>query len=30
MVPDLSLRKLSILEEASVRGGLPPPTYLTG
>jgi hypothetical protein len=24
MVPDLSLRKLSILEEASVRGGLPP------
>ena len=24
MVPDLGLRKLSILKEASVRGGLPP------
>jgi hypothetical protein len=24
MVPDLGLRKLSILQEAPVRGGLPP------
>ena len=30
MVPDSGLRKLSILQEASVRGGLPPPSDLTG